>query len=205
MSTPDPQRVRDPASDQRSPGPYPPQSSPPRGHPVPLSPRSLPQHITFLLSAHSQTRGRWATREKEPGRQRGVGGNHTRQILEALREKQPEQTMAGADGLRRESGKEGGGESHQRAEGRDLAEPTEALARSSPTGPLLWQRATQTRASQSTEALPTTVRSSVPPALAGHLLSTYFAMWLLRDNGFKVINATSLRYSLQAPLLWFCP
>lgn len=109
MSTPDPQRVRDPASDQRSPGPYPPQSSPPRGHPVPLSPRSLPQHITFLLSVHSQAGGRWATRAKEPGRQRGVGGNHTRQILEALREKQPEQTMAGADGLRRESGKEGGG------------------------------------------------------------------------------------------------
>lgn len=37
-----------------------------------------------------------------------MGGNHTRQILEALREKQPEQTIAGADGLRRKSGKEGG-------------------------------------------------------------------------------------------------
>lgn len=93
------------------------------------------------------------------------------------------------------------GESHQRAEGRDLAEPKEALARSSPTGPLLWQRAMQTWASQCTEALPTTVRSSVPPALAGDLLSTYFAMWLLQDNSFKVINSTSLRHSLQAPLL----
>lgn len=37
-----------------------------------------------------------------------MGGNHTRQILEALREKQPEQTIAGADGLRRKRGKEGG-------------------------------------------------------------------------------------------------
>lgn len=37
-----------------------------------------------------------------------MGGNHTRQILEALREKQPEQTIAGADGLRRRSRKEGG-------------------------------------------------------------------------------------------------
>lgn len=36
-----------------------------------------------------------------------MGGNHTRQILEA----QPEQTMAGADGLRRESGEGGAGRS----------------------------------------------------------------------------------------------
>lgn len=50
-----------------------------------------------------------------------MGGNHTRQILEA----QPEQTMAGADGLRRESREGGGEESHQRAEGRDLAERPE--------------------------------------------------------------------------------
>lgn len=107
-----------------------------------------------------------------------MGGNHTRQILEALREKQPEQTMAGADGLRRESGKEGGGSPIREQKVGTWQSPRRPWP-GSPTGPLLWQRATQTWASQSTEAHPTTVRSSVPPALAGHLLSTYFAMWLL--------------------------
>lgn len=71
-----------------------------------------------------------------------MGGNHTRQILEALREKQPEQTVAGADGLRREKREGGREESHQRAEGRDLAGFTDALSRSlSTAGPLLWHGA----------------------------------------------------------------
>lgn len=82
-----------------------------------------------------------------------MGGNHTRQILEALREKQPEQTIAGADGLRR-SRKDGGREeSHPRAEGRDLAESRDALTRSLPSRAHLWHRARQTWASLSTETL----------------------------------------------------
>lgn len=81
-----------------------------QGHSPTSSPTvPLPPPSTSLLSAHSQAGGKWASwRAKKPGRQPGVGGNHTRQILEALREKQPEQTIAGADGLRRKSGKEGG-------------------------------------------------------------------------------------------------
>lgn len=63
-----------------------------------------------LLSKHSSTGGRWASEGKGTERQPGVGGSYRRQIsaqhLEALREKQPEQTRTEADGLRRERGRE---------------------------------------------------------------------------------------------------
>lgn len=64
-----------------------------------------------LISKHSSTGGRWASKGKGTERQSGVGGSYRRQIsaqhLEALREKQPEWTRAEADGLRRERGREG--------------------------------------------------------------------------------------------------
>lgn len=63
-----------------------------------------------LLSKHSSTGGRWASKGKGTERQPGVGGSYRRKIsaqrLEALREKQPEQTRAEADGLRRKRGRE---------------------------------------------------------------------------------------------------
>lgn len=68
-------------------------------------------------------------------------------------------------------------ESHQRAEGRDLAESRDALTRSlSPAGPHLWHRAMQTWASQSTENLHSKGEPDAPGLDMASSLLTYFAM-----------------------------
>lgn len=75
---------------------------------------------------------------------------------------------------KREGGRE---ESHQRAEGRDLAESRDALTRSlSPAGPHLWRRTTQIWASQSTENLHSREELDAPCLGMAFSLSTYFAM-----------------------------
>lgn len=96
-------------------GPSPPHAtSAPRDDrpPSPPSPRSLLRFCLEdrLLSKHSSAGGRWTSEGKGTERQPGTGGSYWRQIsaqhLEALREKQPEQTRPEADGLRREGGRE---------------------------------------------------------------------------------------------------